>query len=173
MNPYTIVKVLGLCLGAVSVVTLSLPEQRSEINARAAGGYGFNNNPTKHSSADAEIELSVSNATTGEHFDALPLAAHHVTFIPDQLDQRLEGMDHVDFSKHDPRTLGATNGVAIDVRRDTCLRIHCATGEIPAPNPHDCKKLGERLSQKDSAMFDVQPSTSRFPSRFRRIITPE
>jgi hypothetical protein len=139
MNPYTIVKVLGLCLGAVSVVTRSLPEQRSEINARAAGGYGFSNAPTKHGSADTEIELSVSNATTSEHFDALPLATHHVTFIPDQLDQRLEGMDHVVFSKREP------DPSAVDLR-DVACPVKCVEAGIPQRNAADCDHLLKQLS---------------------------
>ena len=69
MNSYTIVKVLALCLGAVSVVTRTLPEPRSEINARAAGGYGLGNTPTSQDSTDAKIDLSGLNTATGEHFD--------------------------------------------------------------------------------------------------------
>ena len=72
MNSYTIVKVLALCLGAVSVVTRSLPERRSEINARAAGGYGFSNIITNQDSSDAEIELSVFKGAIGEHLDISP-----------------------------------------------------------------------------------------------------
>ena len=69
MNSYTIVKVLILCLGAVSVVTRSLPERRSEINARAAGGYESSNTLTNQDSSDAKIELSVLEGAIGEHFD--------------------------------------------------------------------------------------------------------
>jgi hypothetical protein len=163
MNPYTIVKVLGLCLGAASVVTRTLPEQRSEIGARVAGGYGFSNTLTKDGGAGAEIEISVPNATTGEHFDALPLATHHMTFIPDQLDQRLEGMDHVVFSK---RTDARFYICGISSRGTKPER------PIPEPNKDDCEKLREQLSN-NNADFTVEPGTSCFPSRFRRIITPE
>ena len=69
MSSYTVVKVLVLCLGAVSVVTRTLPEQRSEINARTAGGYGFSNTPTNQDSADARIDFSEFNAATSEYFD--------------------------------------------------------------------------------------------------------
>ena len=71
MNSYTIVKVLALCLGAVSVVTHTLPERRSEINGRTAGRYGFSITPTNQDSADAKIDFSEFNAATGEHFDIL------------------------------------------------------------------------------------------------------
>ena len=69
MNTYTIVKVLALCLGAVSVVTRTLPDQQSELNVRAPGGYGLSNNPTNQGSADAKIDFSEFNVATGEYFD--------------------------------------------------------------------------------------------------------
>ena len=69
MNSYTIIKVLALCLGAVSVVGRTLPEQRSGINARAARGYGLSNTATNQDSVDAKIEVPRFSAATGEHFD--------------------------------------------------------------------------------------------------------
>ena len=54
MRSYTMVKVLVLSLGAMEVVARSLPQQRSEINARAAGEDGFSNNATKRDGADGE-----------------------------------------------------------------------------------------------------------------------
>ena len=88
-----------------------------------------------------------------------------MTFIPDQLDQRLEGMDHVVFSKRDPDP--------VDLRDANCDVVCPVVTDVPPHNPDDCAKLSERLSQKRHTNFTIQPSTSRFPSRFRRIIAPE
>ena len=68
MRSYTIIKVLALSFGVVSVVARSLPEQRSEIHARAPGGYGFSNPITKLDNADAKVDAAVSKGTTCEHF---------------------------------------------------------------------------------------------------------
>jgi hypothetical protein len=78
MPPYTIVKTLAvslgaLSLGALSVVARSLPEQRSEINIRAAGGYGFSNPLKELKNADGSVDTAVSDislaATAGQRFD--------------------------------------------------------------------------------------------------------
>jgi hypothetical protein len=64
MRSYTIVKALVLSLGAIAVVARSLPEQGSDINARAAGELGFSNSATKRDGADGE---------RFDIFEALPL----------------------------------------------------------------------------------------------------
>jgi hypothetical protein len=68
MRSYTIVKALVLSLGAIAVVARGLPEPRSEINARAAGGDGFRNNATKRNGAD------------GEHFDISKPSHSYLSF---------------------------------------------------------------------------------------------
>jgi hypothetical protein len=88
MRSYTIIKALALSLGAASVTALGLPEQRrSEINARAAGGYGFDNPLQKLEHATVNIDVSVSEdinlaTTSGELINTLPssLANHSHLF---------------------------------------------------------------------------------------------
>ena len=169
MNSYTIVKMLALCLGAVSVVTRTLPEQRSEIHARAAGGYGFSNNPTNQDSAGAMIDLSEFSAASGEHLDiwtpSLIFRFHphhvnnHVALIPDVNDlKRRDG------------TGTAQNPGFWDFRDNGC-EFFCSAPETPERNPDDCRELGELLTKR-SVLFGVKPSTSHFPSQFRRIVIP-
>lgn len=66
MSLYTIVV---FSLGAFSAVARSLPSQRSEINIRAAGGYGFSNPLKKLDNADVNVTKVMSGATTGQQFD--------------------------------------------------------------------------------------------------------
>jgi len=69
MRPSTIAKTLALFSGAVSVVARSLPAQRSEINIRAAGGYGFSNPLATLEDTGASLDNAVSKATTGQQPD--------------------------------------------------------------------------------------------------------
>lgn len=74
MSLYTIAKTLVFSLGALSAVAHSLPSQQSEINIRAAGGYGFRNPLKKLDNADVNVTKAMSEATTlaattGQQFD--------------------------------------------------------------------------------------------------------
>jgi hypothetical protein len=76
MRPYTIIRKLVLFFGAGSVVARTLPEQRSEINIRAAGGHGFSNPLTKLEDAGTTVDTTMSEAktpaaATGQLFDIL------------------------------------------------------------------------------------------------------
>jgi len=87
MRLYTIAK--ALVLGAISVVARSLPEGRSEINSRIAGGHDFSNLLKKLEAADAKVDTAVSKvttpaATTGKYvryFDAVCVPLTTLTFF--------------------------------------------------------------------------------------------
>jgi hypothetical protein len=109
MRSYTIVKSLVLSLGAIAVVARGLPEPRSEVNARAAGGDGFSNNATKRDGAD------------GEHFDISKPSHSYLSFPKGRLEA------NVGLSKRDR-----------DYRGAKCHNVCDLDLEWPQRKPDDC-----------------------------------
>ena len=144
MRSCTIVKTLVLSLGAIAVVARSLPQQRSEINAHAAGEDGFSNNATKRDGADSE------------HFDISKPSHSYLSFPEGRLEANAA------LSKRDR-----------DYRGATCDKWCDPAPGMPERNRDDCKTLYEILSAAPNEMITVQPGTSPFLFHFRRVITPE
>ena len=104
MRSCTIIKALVLSLGAIAVVARSLPQQRSEINGRAAG----------------EDELGIY----GKHFDISKPSHSYLSFPKGRLEANAA------LSKHDKDLRGATCEKTcvlhgrIERNRDDCTTLY-------------------------------------------------
>jgi hypothetical protein len=132
-----------LSLGAIAVVARGLPEPRSEINARAAGGDGFSNNATKRDGAD------------GEHFDISKPSHSYLSFPKGRLEA------NAGLSKRDRDYRGATCYMLCDPAPDNRERDY-----------DDCELLWQLLFIQQDAEFTVGPRASPFLFHFRRIKAP-
>ena len=129
MRSCTIVKALVLSLGAITVIARSLPAQRSEINARAAGGDGFSNNATKR------------DGTDGEHFDISRPSHSYLSFPKGRLEANAA------LSKRDR-----------DYRGVVCAAYCKDVKKWSGRDPDDCNALHDELLEL-SGEIDVAPGT--------------
>jgi len=167
MRSYTIIKALALSLGAVSVTALGLPEQRrSEINARAAGGYGFDNPLQKLEHVTVNIDVSVSediNLATTSDLDNLKERLANIGLIP--ISEGILGENvhtgtysiptDATFSKRDT-TLEKRGQVSIEGAK--CLTACGFDKGVTHPNPDDCTVVYNTLYSK-ATQFNLNART--------------